>query len=84
MEIDERKLKEILQEQQEQTERYLGALKEDFDHKLGAVLEYVKDIPEMKEKQDVMFDQLGQLTEVSTMIKEAVQDHEQRLQKIES
>lgn len=74
MEIDEKKLKEILGEQQEQMERYVGGLKEDFDRKLEAVLEYVKDVPKIKERQDVMFDQLGEVTKSTAVIKEAVID----------
>lgn len=45
MTVSDKEMKNILAEQQEQTERYLGALKKDFDSKLDAVLEYVKDIP---------------------------------------
>lgn len=106
MEIEEKKLREILDDYQAQTdrtlntyqmqtdqkidglkddiERYIGVLKEDFDHQLQTVLEYVKDVPAIKEKQDIMFDQMGVMTEDIAVIKEAVKDHEVRLQKIEA
>lgn len=84
MEIDKVELRKILGGQQEQTERCLGSLKEDFDHKLDAVLEYVKDMPAIMDKQDVMFDKMGAMAEDITVIKETVKDHEWRLQKIEA
>jgi hypothetical protein len=84
METEEKKLEEILSRQRQQTERYLGTLKEDFDHKLDAVLEYVKDVPAIKEKQDIMFDQMGEMAENLTIVTEAVKNHEERLQQSEA
>ncbi len=83
MQIDKEELRKILGEQREQTERYLGSLKEDFDHKLDAVLEYVKDMPTILNKQDIMFDKIGEMAEDITVIKETVKDHERRLQRLE-
>lgn len=80
----ERHIEGVLKKQQETTERYIGGLKEDFDHKLDVVMEYVKDIPAIKEKQDMMFEQMGQMAVDIEVIKETVKDHEQRLQKVEA
>lgn len=63
--------------------REIGAFKEDIDHKLDAVLEYVKDVPNIAEKQDMMFETIGNMAEDVTIIKESVKDHEVRLQKLE-
>lgn len=71
------------EKQQEQTERYIGSLKEDSDHRLDAVLEYVEDIPEIKEKQNIMFEQMGRNAEEIVLNKEAIKNHEVRLQKHE-
>ena len=68
----------------EEFKREVGAFKEDIDHKLDAVLEFVKDVPEIKKKQDIMFDQMGAMAEDVAIIKEAVKDHEVRLQKLET
>ncbi len=46
-------LEKVLARQSEKTERYLGALKEDFNYKLGAVLEAVQDMPEIKRKAEL-------------------------------
>ncbi|MFH1354359.1 MAG: hypothetical protein ABIH36_03655 [bacterium] len=71
MEIDRKEFKKILDGQQEKTELYIGALKEDFDHKLDAVLEYVKDVPVIKAKQDAMSDEMSEMKETqSAMIGE--------------
>ena len=70
-------------EQKEQTERYIGSLKEDFDHKLDVVFEYIKDIPGIKQQQNMMFEQMGRMMEDITVIKETVKDHEVRMQKHE-
>jgi gas vesicle protein len=48
MSVNKSDLQKLLAKHQEKTERYLGALKEDYDHKLDSVLEYVEDIPKMK------------------------------------
>ena len=84
MAIGNKEMKKILAEQQEQTERYLGALKEDFDSKLDAVLEYVKDIPAIKNRQEIMFDKMGEMAEDVTIVKEVTKDQERRLQKLEA
>ena len=83
MEIDKEEFKKIINKQQKQTEHYIGSLKEDFDHKIDAVLEYVKDVPAIKEKQEIMFDKIGEVAENVTVIKESTKDHEQRIQRQE-
>lgn len=65
-------------------ERYVGALKEDFDDKFDAVMEYVKDVPVIKEKQNMMFETMGEMAVDIAIIKEAVKDHEVRLQRLEA
>jgi hypothetical protein len=79
-------------------EDYIGALKEDFDHKIEAIFEYVKDVPaikknieeskaelnQIKDKQDIMFDKIGELAEDVNLIKEANKDYEVRLQRLMS
>lgn len=73
----------ILKKYQKQTEQYLGSLKEDFDHKLDAVLEYVSDVPEMKTKIDLTFEKVGEFTEKVEVATDVLKDHEQRIRKIE-
>lgn len=68
----------------ERIERYIGAVTQDFQHKMDAVLEYVKDIPAIKERQEMMFETMGEMAEDITVIKESVKDHEHRLQKLEA
>lgn len=63
--------------------RYIGGLKEDFDGKFDTVMEYVVEIPALKEKQDMMFEKMGEMAENITIIKETVKDHEVRLQRLE-
>ena len=67
----------------ERMQRYIGGLKEDFDHKLDTVLEYVQDIPVMKQKLDATFEAVGALTVDVEVIKDAIKDHELRLQRLE-
>lgn len=69
MKIDEQKLRQIFKEQQQQTERYLGVLKEDFDHKIDAVMEYVQDIPKMKDDIGVLQQDVGTLKEDVSILK---------------
>lgn len=87
----------VLAESQERTERYLGALKEDFDHKLDVVLEAVQPIADIQErltnveatvndmapKVDATFEKVGEMAVDIETTKEAVQDINQRLQKVE-
>lgn len=76
----EQHIDDKLKEYQEQTERYLGALKEDFDYKLDTVLEHVKTI---EDKQDMMFDKIGVMAEDIEIIKDTVQNHERRITALE-
>lgn len=69
MEITKKEIEEILTEH---TDRYIGALKEDFDHKIDAVLEYVKDIPQMKEDIAVLKEDVSGLKEDVSVLKNDV------------
>lgn len=77
-------VQKISAESDERIERYIGVLKEDFDDKLVVVLEYVKDIPQIKEKQDMMFDKMGEMVTDNEVGKEVLKDHEERLQRLEA
>lgn len=81
MKIDE--MKALLREHQAQTERHMGALKEDFDHKLDVILEAVKNIPVIKETLDRTFEKVGEITVDIEVVKTAIQDHEQRVRAVE-
>ena len=74
----------VAQESDERMKVYIGGLKEDFDSKLDTIMEYVADIPAIKEKQEVMFDTIGEIAEDVTILKEAVKDHAVRLQRLEA
>jgi hypothetical protein len=84
MEIEEKKFREILGEQQEKTERYIGALKEDFDSKLQVVLEQTSVIPEMQQTLNATFEEVGKLRVDMEAVKNIVGDHKVRLQKLEA
>lgn len=106
MEIEEEKLEALLKRQaemvseqaQQQSEKYLGALKQDFDRKLDAVLEALQPMAAMQEKitnveetvnemapiLDATFEKVGELAIEMETIKENLRDHEQRLQKVEA
>jgi hypothetical protein len=73
----------VTKESDKRMKDYIGALKEDSDHKLAAIMEYVKDVPAIKEKQDVMFDKIGDMATDVVVIKDTVQNHERRLQRLE-
>lgn len=60
MEIDEQKLREILAEQQEETKRYLGALREETAHQIEAVAEQYQGL---SEKVDTVITAVGELNE---------------------
>lgn len=86
-----------LKESEARMQRYLGTLKEDTDHKLEAITEYVKDIPNIKERVGVLeeevseikkmgavtFEAVGDMAVDVEMIKESVKHHEERLSRIE-
>ncbi|OGY31609.1 MAG: hypothetical protein A3C02_02480 [Candidatus Andersenbacteria bacterium RIFCSPHIGHO2_02_FULL_45_11] len=58
-------------ESEERTQRYIGAFKEDHTWTLKAIEENTKDIPEMKEKIDIMFENMATQEVDITMLKEA-------------
>lgn len=68
---------------EKQFERYVGALKEDFDSKLDTVLEQTKAIPEMQQTLNATFEEVGKLRVDMEVVKETIKDHEQQLQKLE-
>ncbi len=58
-------------ESEERTQRYIGALKEDHQWTLDAIKENTQDIPEMKQKIDIMFEQIANQEVDITILKEA-------------
>lgn len=90
--MDEKDLKRLLTEQAERiaadaearTKRYVGALQEDFNHKLEAIQEAVQTVPEIKRTVDLTFEKVGEITVDLEVLKEVVKDHEKRLQKLEA
>jgi len=68
----------------EESDHKLEALIEHHDEKFNTIMEYVQDIPEIKHKLDVVFNQVGELTVKVEVIGQTVQNHEQRIQKLES
>lgn len=69
---------------EERFERYVGALKEDFDHKLDTVLEAVQPIPQIQETLNATFEEVGKLRIDMEIIKHTVKNHEHRIQKLEA
>lgn len=90
--MDDKELKRLLTEQADRiaadaearTKRYVGALQEDFNHKLETIREAVQDVPEIKKTVDLTFEKVGEITVDLEVTKEVVKEHEQRLQKIEA
>jgi hypothetical protein len=75
---------ELTKESDERMKVYIGGLKEDFDSKLETVLELVEEIPNIKAKQDMMFEKIVEVAEDVTILKETVADHALRLQRLEA
>lgn len=71
------------QESDERMQRYVGALKEDFNNKLQTVLEYVKDVPEIKRVLDLTFEEVGRLRVDMESVKFAINDLQQRVTVLE-
>jgi hypothetical protein len=68
----------------EEIKHYIGGLMEQYNWNLEAILENTRDLPRMREKIDMLFENMG-LQEVDiTILKEAVRDHAKRLEKIET
>src|SRR3989338_8283117 len=61
-------------ESDERMQRYIGGLIEDFDHKIDTVMEYVKEIPDMKAKLDVTLEKDVEMAVDVEIIKNAVKD----------
>lgn len=72
-----------IDDQAEESRRYLGSLKEFYNDKLDTILEVVKSLLPMKEQVNIMFEHTGQQEMDITMVKESVQDHEHRIEKLE-
>ena len=72
----------------EETQRYIGALMEQYKWDMDAIKEnlqlILKDIPEMKRMLEILVETTGQHEVDIEMLKEAYQNHEERLQKVES
>jgi hypothetical protein len=79
----EKAVSKMRKESDERIQRYLGGLKEDFDRKLDTIMEYVKDTPAIK-KLNITFDKVGEIAVDTEIIKEAVNNHERRLERLES
>lgn len=75
---------DLQKKSEEKTERYIGAMMENHQHTLDAISENTKDIPKMKEMIDIMFENMGKQEGDIEMLKDAYQNHEERLQKVES
>ena len=74
-------IKKLLEDHRDKTERFIGAVTEDFCHKMDAVLEYVKDLPLIKSRQDMLIDQVAELTEDMVVVKEIAREHSLRLRR---
>jgi len=72
----------------EEMQRYIGALMEQYKWDMDAIREnlhaILKDVPEMKRMITIMFENMGKQEGDIEMLKEAYQNHEERLQKVES
>lgn len=98
MEIGSKDLSKILDDQRKQIEenfeRHVGAIIEHTDSKFEAVLEHSQLVGEkvdrletrvdgIEKQQEVMFDKIGEIAEDVTIIKETVQDHEQKFNRVQ-
>lgn len=70
--MKKKEFEEIFERYNERTERYIGALKEDFDDQLQAIFEYAKNIPTIKTKLDATFKKVGDIAIDVEMVKETV------------
>lgn len=65
MEISKKELgsliKEVVADAEEKTERYMGALKEDFDYKFEAVMEALEPLDGMNERLTSLEDKVNSL-----------------------
>jgi hypothetical protein len=77
-------VKKQMEQQRKEFEHYTGVLAEDFDHKLQAVAESVQVLPEMQETLNATFEKVGEISVDVEVIKETIQDHERRLQHLET
>ncbi|MBI1833935.1 MAG: hypothetical protein HYR90_03870 [Candidatus Andersenbacteria bacterium] len=70
----------VAKESNERMEQYVGAIKEDFDHKLDAILEI---LPNIQRKVDITFDKGGEMVPDVELTKGIVQNHETRIRALE-
>lgn len=104
MELSKSELERLLKRQAEivsadaedRTQRYVGSLQEDFDHKLDAVLEATQPIEKIQQelsilkdnmedvvpKIDATFEKVGEIAVDVEVIKTAVTEHERKLQSV--
>lgn len=72
----------------EETQRYIGALMEQYNWDMDAIKEnlqsILKDIPEMKRMLEILVETTGKHEVDIEILKEAYQNHEERLQKVET
>ena len=89
MEINEEKLKNILTEQREEYQRYLGAVTEDFKEQIKGVAESVEitketltqKIDEANKKLDLHTETIGEIKVDITTVKEDVKNIKEKLEK---
>ena len=89
--MEKKDFQKMLDKQAEQLEQriekkfkdHVDTLKEDMDHRMDAIFEYVKDVPKIKEKVDLTFDKVGKMAVDIEILKETAHDHEQRIQVLE-
>lgn len=78
-----RALTKRIDDQAEESRRYMGALKESWDSKFEAVIEMLRSISERNEKIDIMFEHMGKQEVDISITKEAARNHEQRIKNLE-
>ena len=78
----------MLDKQSEELEQkfvtHVDAIKEDMDHRMDAIFEYVQDIPAIKEKLDLTFEKVGEIAVDVEILKQSARDHEQRIKFLEN
>ncbi len=72
-----------IDDQAEESRRYLGGLKEDWNSTFQTIIEMLRGVSKRNEKIDIMFDHMGQQEMDITITKDAVRNHEVRIKKLE-
>lgn len=81
--------KKSFKEQKKETQRFLGGLKEDVDHKLDAVLEALKPLPEMNKRltkvEETMYEEIKPKLDVTyETVKEMLPKLDATAEKVEA